>query len=415
MTQVAPASTSVYLDDRRAAAVERVRSIELPSFRGRTGWEFTSLEDLDLSQPIATGGTPDAAPAIPEIDGATLVLTQVGEQVTITGSAPAGVTVSTLTEAASTHGELVEQYLGTIVDEEDPFVARNDALWTGGAFIHVPRGVHADAPIALRVNLQEAGHQQAFRVLVVVEDGASAEVREVWDAAPDADGGILYPVAELIVGQNANLRYLSVQELREKTWILGSQRAAVARDGNLDWAVLGLGGGGGRIHLDATLDGEGAEARVTGAYATRARQHLDYATKQIHAAPRTISDLAFRGILNGRSTAVWSGMIEVVPGAQKIDAFQESRNLLVSKKAHADAIPGLEILANDVRCTHAAAIAQLDEAQLFYLRSRGLAEPDAKRLMIEGFLQATVQRFDEGPFRQLVADALDRRLADVLA
>ncbi len=190
-------------------------------------------------------------------------------------------------------------------------------------------------------------------MLVVVEEGASAEVREIWDAAPDAGAGILYPVAELVVGQNANLRYLSVQELDEKTWILGSQRASVARDGNLDWAVLGLGGGGGRIHLDATLDGEGAEARVTGAYATRARQHLDYATKQIHAAPRTNSDLAFRGILNGRSTAVWSGMIEVVPGAQKIDAFQESRNLLVSKKAHADAIPGLEILANDVRCTHA--------------------------------------------------------------
>lgn len=415
MTQVAPESTSVFLEDRRAAAAERVRSIELPSFRGRTGWEFTSLEQLDLALPVATGGAPADAPAIPETDGAALVLTQVGDQIEITGEAPSGVTVCTLDEAARTHGEIVEQHLGTLVDDEDPFVARGEALWTGGAFVHVPRGVHADAPIALRLHQQVHGHQQAFRVLVVVEEGASAEVREIWDAAPDAGAGIVYPVAELVVGQNANLRYLSVQELDEATWILGSQRASVARDGNLDWAVLGLGGGGGRIHLDATLDGEGAEARVTGAYATRARQHLDYATKQIHAAPRTNSDLAFRGILNGRSTAVWSGMIEVVPGAQKIDAFQESRNLLVSKKAHADAIPGLEILANDVRCTHAAAIAQLDESQLFYLRSRGLREPDAKRLMIEGFLQATVQRFEEGTFRDLVADALDRRLAAVLA
>lgn len=415
MTQVAPETTTVFLEDRRAAAAERVRSIELPSFRGRTGWEFTSLESLDLALPVATGGNPADAPAIPETDGAVLTLTQVGDQVEITGHAPTGVIVSTLEDAARTHGEIVEQHLGTLVDEEDPFVARAESLWTGGAFVYVPRGVHADAPIALRLNQQVPGHQQAFRVLVVVEEGASAEVREIWDAAADATAGIVYPVAELVVGQNANLRYLSVQELDEKTWILGSQRASVARDGNLDWAVLGLGGGGGRIHLDATLDGEGAEARVTGAYATRARQHLDYATKQIHAAPRTNSDLAFRGILNGRSTAVWSGMIEVVPGAQKIDAFQESRNLLVSKKAHADAIPGLEILANDVRCTHAAAIAQLDESQLFYLRSRGLREPDAKRLMIEGFLQATVQRFEEGPFRDLVADALDRRLAAVLA
>ncbi len=415
MTQVAPDSTSVFLEDRRAAAAERVRSIELPSFRGRTGWEYTSLEDLDLSLPVAMGGAPADAPAIPEIDGAAIVLTQVADHVEITGEAPAGVIVSTLSDAATTHGEIIEQHLGTLVDEEDPFVARAEALWTGGAFVYVPRGVHADAPIALRLSQQVPGHQQAFRVLVVVEEGASAEVREIWDGTPDAGAGIVYPVAELVVGQNANLRYLSVQELDEKTWILGSQRASVARDGNLDWAVLGLGGGGGRIHLDATLDGEGAEARVTGAYATRARQHLDYATKQIHAAPRTNSDLAFRGILNGRSTAVWSGMIEVVPGAQKIDAFQESRNLLVSKRAHADAIPGLEILANDVRCTHAAAIAQLDESQLFYLRSRGLREPDAKRLMIEGFLQATVQRFEEGTFRDLVSSALDRRLAAVLA
>ncbi|MEH3054884.1 MAG: Fe-S cluster assembly protein SufD [Patulibacter minatonensis] len=409
------APTSLFLDDRRAAAAERVRSIELPSFRGRTGWEFTSLEKLDLSLPVAEGGDPLAAPTAPEVEGAAIVLTQVGDQVQIVGDAPAGVTVSTLADAALSHPELVEQHLGTIVDEEDPFVARNDALWTGGAFVHVPRGVQAAAPIALRLHQDQTGRQGAFRVLVVVEDGASAEVRELWDTAEGAGNGILYPVTELVVGNGAHLRYLSVQELDEQSWILGSQRASVAGNASLDWAVLGLGGGGGRIHLDATLDGEGAEARITGAYATRARQHLDYATKQIHAAPRTVSDLAFRGILNGRSTAVWSGMIEVVPGAQKIDAFQESRNLLVSKKAHADAIPGLEILANDVRCTHAAAIAQLDEAQLFYLRSRGMDEPGAKRLMIEGFLQATVARFSEGPFRDLVTDALDRRLADVLA
>ncbi|MBO9533828.1 MAG: Fe-S cluster assembly protein SufD [Solirubrobacteraceae bacterium] len=417
MTQVAtPAEpTSVFLDDRRAAAAERVRSIDLPSFRGRTGWEYTSLEKLDLSLPVALGGDPSLAPSVPEIEGASIVLTQVGDQVSIVGEAPEGVTVSTLADAAVSHPEVVEQFLGTIVDEEDPFVARAESLWTGGAFVHVPRGVQASEPIALRLHQDRAGHQQAFRVLVVVEDGARAEVRELWDTAEGVSGGgIVYPVTELVVGQNAHLRYLSVQELDEQTWILGSQRAAVARDANLDWAVLGLGGGGGRIHLDAALDGEGAEARITGAYATRSRQHLDYATKQIHAAPRTVSDLAFRGILNGRSTAVWSGMIEVVPGAQKIDAFQESRNLLVSKKAHADAIPGLEILANDVRCTHAAAIAQLDEAQLFYLRSRGLPEAAAKRLVIEGFLQATVSRFDEGSFRELVAGALDRRLAEVL-
>ncbi len=413
MTQVTPAP-SVFLTDRRAAAIERARGLELPSFRKKLGWEFTSLEKLDLSLPIAIAGEPSAAPEVPETDGAVITLTQSGEHVEIVGEAPEGVTVSTLAEAAVTHADVVERHLGTLSDEEDVFVTRNDATWAGGAFVHVSRNTVASGPIGLRINHQTAGEQQAFRVLIVIESGATAEIRELWDATPEAGKGITLPVAEIVVGDGAHLRYLTVQELPENQWILGSQRASIAASGTLDWAVLGLGGGDGRVHLDVSLEGEGAEARVTGAYATRNRQHLDYATKQVHAAPRTNSDLAFRGILNDRSTAVWSGMIEVVPGAQKIDAFQESRNLLVSKKAHADAIPGLEILANDVRCTHAAAIAPLDQKQLFYLRSRGLPEHSAKRLMIEGFLTATVSRFPEGPFRDLVAGAIDRRVDVVL-
>ena len=157
-----------------------------------------------------------------------------------------------------------------------------------------------------------------------------------------------------------------------------------------------------------------ADARVTGAYATHGRQHIDFDTTQEHAAPNTTSDLAFRGVLQGRSTAVWKGNIIVDPGAQKTDAFQESRNLLISKRAHADAIPGLEIQANDVRCTHAAAIAQVDPDQLFYLRSHGLDDAIAKRLVIEGFLAALVERFEEGPVRDVLAQALERRLGLVL-
>lgn len=413
MTQVTPAP-SVFLTDRRAAATERARHLELPTFRKKLGWEFTSLEKLDLSLPLVSTGDPSAAPDVPETEGAVVTLTQAGDSVEIVGEAPEGVTVSTIAEAAVSHPDVVEQHFGTLSDEEDVFVTRNETLWQGGAFVHVSRGTQASGPIGIRFNQQTSGEQQAFRVLVVIESGATAEIRELWDGTESAGDGVLFPVAEIVVGDGAHLRYLTVQELPESQWILGSQRASIAASGTLDWAVLGLGGGAGRVHLDVSLEGEGAEARVTGAYATHKRQHLDYATKQVHAAPRTNSDLAFRGILNGRSTAVWSGMIEVVPGAQKIDAFQESRNLLVSKKAHADSIPGLEILANDVRCTHAAAIAQLDEKQLFYLRSRGLPEAQAKRLMIEGFLTATVSRFEEGQFRDLVAGAIDRRVDLVL-
>src|SRR6201999_998710 len=166
---------------------------------------------------------------------------------------------------------------------------------------------------------------------------------------------------------------------------------------------------------ETRLSGPGADARVTGAYAGHGRQHIDFDTTQEHAAPNTTSDLAFRGVLQGRSTAVWKGNIIVDPGAQKTDAFQESRNLLLSKRAHADAIPGLEIQANDVRCTHAAAIAQIDREQLFYLRSHGRGEEVPKRLVIEGFLAALVERFEPGTVRDVLADALERRLQLILA
>ena len=179
-------------------------------------------------------------------------------------------------------------------------------------------------------------------------------------------------VTEIVVGQNAMLRMASAQDLNEGSYLFGNQRADVARDARLDWVALGFGGATGRVRMVTTLTGPGADATVTGAYAPHARQHVDYDTLQEHAAANCRSDLAFRGILAGRSSAVWRGMIKVDPGAQQTDAFQECRNLLLTKKAHADAIPGLEILANDVRCTHAAAVAQIDPEQLFYLRSRGL-------------------------------------------
>jgi Fe-S cluster assembly protein SufD len=315
------------------------------------------------------------------------------------------------------HPELVERHFGSIVDADDPFVARNEAGWQGGAFVYVPRGVHVRAPIVVTAAQSQPGTALHWRTLVVLEEGAQAEVWEQY-VSPAGEAGALdalfNTVAEVSVGQNARLRYVCAQGLDERSLVFGSQRAIVERDGALDWIALGFGSGNGRIAMETQLVGPGADAKVTGAYATRGRQHLDYATTQEHAAANTTSDLAFRGILDGRSSTVWSGMIKVDPGAQQIDAFQESRNLLLTKRAHADAVPGLEILANDVRCTHAAAIAQIDPDQLFYLRSRGLAIEDAKRLVIEGFLEATVERFEEGFVREAIAAALERRLEAVL-
>ena len=189
--------------------------------------------------------------------------------------------------------------------------------------------------------------------------------------------------------------------------MFATQRAEVGRDANLEWVALGFGSARGKVRMETKLAGRGSSAKVTGAYAGDGRQHLDYDTTQEHAAEDTTSDLAFRGVLADRATAVWRGMIRVDPGAQRTDAFQESRNLLLSTDAHADAIPGLEIEADDVRCTHAAAVAQVDPEQLFYLRSHGLDDAQAKQLVVEGFLQELVERAHDGPIRETLRAELE--------
>jgi Fe-S cluster assembly protein SufD len=353
------------------------------------GWEFTDLSELDLD-------AYEPASARPSIEA--------GE----------GATVLPLAAAADSHPQLVEGRLGALVPGDDPFVARNEAGWRDGVLIHVPAGTRLAEPIRVEVPLEDDGAVVYWRTLIVLEEGAEAEVWEHCASADDETDALLNSVVELHVGQAATLRYVSTQDISERAWIFSSQRARVERDGRLDWTALGFGSARGKVRMETNLAGSGSEARVTGGYAGGPGQHLDYDTTQEHAAPNTISDLAFRGVLAAGATAVWRGMIRVDPGAQQTDAFQESRNLLLSPDAHADAIPGLEIEADDVRCTHAAAIAQIDREQLFYLTSRGLEPAAAKQLVIEGFLESLVERLAEGPVRDEVSAALERRLAEIL-
>jgi Fe-S cluster assembly protein SufD len=381
-------------------------ALELPQFKGRPGWEFTDISGLDLAayEPVRAqdvedeGQTPSSLFGLPAPE-----------------ALPDGVIVSTIDDALREHADLVRRHLGSVVTADDVFTMLNDsAEHRRGSFVYVPRGVAVEQPISLRTIQARAGTLLQQRTLIVLEEGAEAEVWEEYLSGSEDLDGVFNLITELVVSDAARLRYVSGQGLSERSWIFGAQRAEVGRDGYLDWVALGFGSARGRVRMETRLGGQGAEARVTGAYASHARQHIDFDTTQEHAAPNTTSDLAFRGVLQGRSSAVWKGNIIVDPGAQKTDAFQESRNLLLSKRAHADAIPGLEIQANDVRCTHAAAVAQVDPEQLFYLRSHGLPEDSAKRLVIEGFLAALVERFEEGPVREVLADALERRLGTIL-
>jgi len=382
------ATAPAWLDERRQRGASLAQELPLPDQKAK-GWEFTDLSSLDLAAYEETGATP-----------------------TISGAE--GATVLPLSEALGSHDELLHERLGSLVPVEDPFVARNEAAWSDGVLIHVPKGVRLSEPIQIELPVDTSGAAINWRTLIVVEEGAEAEVWEHWSSPGDEVDGLLNSVVELSVGQAATLRYVNTQDISEKSWIFATQRAEVERDGRLDWAALGFGSARGKVRMETKLAGPGSEARVTGGYAGGPGQHLDFDTLQEHAAPNTNSDLAFRGVLAAGATAVWRGMIKVDPGAQQTDAFQESRNLLLSPEAHADAIPGLEILADDVRCTHAAAIAQVDKEQLFYLTSRGLNDEAAKALIIEGFLESLVERLAEGPVRDSISEALETRLAEIL-
>lgn len=422
MSETKNASEPTWLQERRRTAA--ARELVLPDQKQK-GWEFTDLAGLDLDRfTAAEDGDPEAAEAAvrllsPANGGGELV--QVDAARPSSGledgggnGRPAAPAVVPLDLAAERFPELVGDRFGAIVSADDPFVALNEARWSGGALVYVPAGARLDSPVALTAVQNEPDRMLNWRTLIVLEEGAEAEVWEQYVPAADGGAGMFNGVTELIVGPGASLRYVCAQSLDERSWVFATQRAEVERDGSLDWVAIGFGSARGKVRMETKLAGRGSSAKVTGAYAGRGSQHLDYDTTQEHAAEDTTSDLAFRGVLGDRATAVWRGMIRVDPGAQRTDAFQDCRNLLISAKAHADAIPGLEIEADDVRCTHAAAIAQVDPDQLFYLTARGIDEATAKAMIIEGFLGELVERIPEGPAGERLGAALEARLTEML-
>jgi Fe-S cluster assembly protein SufD len=245
---------------------------------------------------------------------------------------------------------------------------------------------------------------------VVGEEGSRFTLIEEYNSASPELAQYSNAVSELFLGQGSKLEYVSIQNLSRETWHFASHRARVERDAELDWVAGGFGSKKGKVRIENDLAGQGATSRVTGAYFADGSQHLDYDTLQKHIAPHTTSDFAFKGALADRARAVWRGMIRVEEEAQRTNAYQENRNLLLSSQAHADSIPGLEIKANDVRCTHGATVSQVDRDELFYCMARGLSRPEAELLIVRGFYQEIFDRIELEPVRDALQSALEARI-----
>jgi len=381
--------------------LERYRQLPVP-MTSEEHWRFTDLAGFDPDSFAAgtQGSEPQTASLLDPMELSALV----------------SVTECSLTVEHAVRGIRIEQLrqdderLGVLVGAEEKFAAHNAAMWSTGLLVIVPKGLELALPIYVRIaNSVERG-SLFWRLLVVAEEQSRATVIEEY-VSPTADlRGYSNAAVELFVDQAAKLEYVSIQNLSLETWHFASHRARVARDAELDWVAGGFGSKKGKTRIQNDLVGPGATSRVTGAYFADGSQHLDYDTFQEHAAPSTTSDFAFKGALRDAATAVWRGMIRVEPEGQKTNAYQENRNLILSDQAHADSIPGLEIMANDVRCTHGATSSPVNRDELFYCMARGLSRGAAERLILRGFFQDVLDRIELEPVREAVATALEARI-----
>ncbi len=384
----------------RSGLLEAYRSLPLPTTRDEH-WRFTDVSRFDPDAwTVGPSAAVGATRSFVELDAAG-VATLDERGITI-HSAPDGIRFEPLDD---TH-----PLVGSLVAPDDKFRAHNAALWQHGLLVHVPAGVELDRPLVLRVANTVAGGSLIWRVLVVAEPGARFTLIEESASSDPTLASYANTVTEIVVRDGARVEYVNVQSLSQATWLFSSGHASVERDAQLDWVAGGFGSAKGKAWIQNDLVGQGATSRVTGAYFADGSQHLDFDTFQLHAAPDTMSDFAFKGALRDSARTVWRGMIRVQPGAQKTNAYQENRNLLLSKAAVANSIPGLEILANDVRCTHGATLSPVNRDELFYLMARGLPRAEAERLIVRGFFQDILDRVPLAPVRDALGAALEARI-----
>jgi Fe-S cluster assembly protein SufD len=336
-----------------------------------------------------------------------------------------GVLFGSLDELVRTHGDLIRKHLFRVVNlHADKFAALHAACWSGGTLLYVPKGVKIDEPLHTLTALSSAANAvDLSHILVILEEGASAtlltetaggaEAHDKHSGLHSATGSGLHCGAiELIVGPGAKLRYVNLQNWGTGVWHFAHQKALVEAGGQLQWTIGALGSRLAKVNQHVALTGEDAHAQVNGVMFTEGKQHLSYHTLQHHQAPHCKSDLLYKGALQDQSRLVWRGMIKVDHGAQKTDGYQRNDNLMLSDHARADSIPGLEIQADDVRCTHGSTTGRVDDEMIFYAQCRGLTRKEATRMVVAGFFQQVFDRITIDSVREALGEAIGRRIRE---
>jgi len=330
------------------------------------------------------------------------------------GAAGRGVVFTDLHTALRERPDLLREYFMTtcVRPDETKFRALHAALWSGGALLYVPDGVEITAPLVSLAWIDADGVGVFPHLLVIA--GRSSKVTLITGAAspPGEWQAFADPVSELILRDGAQVRLVTLQEWGSNVAEIGIIRSVLARDAELRSLLVGFGGKVVKTNVESILDGPGATSEMLGLVFGDSRQHFDLHTLQEHRAPHTLSDLLYKNVVTGRARSVFSGMIRVLPGAQKTNAFQANRNLILSAGAKADSIPNLEIMANDLRCTHGSATSRINEEHLFYLMSRGLARAQAVRMVVEGFFAELLDRVPLEDLRARLQREIEQKMAE---
>ncbi len=323
-----------------------------------------------------------------------------------------GVIFCDLDTAVQQHADLVESHFMTdaVPMSSNLFTALHGALWNGGTFLYVPRGVHVTLPLqALTAHMTPSGMMHPHTLLIADVQSQVTLVDEQFSGSADLPG-LHNGAVELYLKAGANVTYLQMQNWSQRLWGIANQGVVQAADSQLCWASAGLGS---RLHwtsVNVQLREPGSHAKLFGLMLTDGRQHLDYQTLQDHQALHTESDLTFKNALLGRSRTVFRGVVWLHPEAQQTAAYQSTHGLLLSPQARADAIPILEIEADDVSCKHGATIGRIDDDHMFYLMSRGLSYQEAQRMIVNGFLETLVTEFPVEGFQDKIRLAVDSRI-----
>jgi Fe-S cluster assembly protein SufD len=380
-----------------------IRSLPADSFKLPAENEYLDLPSVpaDLLKPL-----------VADQHGGQIVLLPGGAKIDLDlALAKQGVIFTDLKTAEEKYPEVLTKILGQTVNiEEGKFAALAAALSQNGVLLYVPANLHVEQPLHSILWGPGAGFAHISHLLIFVDEGASVTYVHESASPTEAKDSLHAGIVEIIVMPRASLKFVELQSWGKHVWNFSHERVRVEQDGNLDWIFGAIGSKLTKNFSELDLAGQGSSGRMSGFYFTDGSQHLDHDTQQNHLAQHTTSDLLFKGALKGKSRSVWQGMIYVAKGADKTDGYQANRNLVLDEGARADSIPGLEILADDVRCTHGATVGKLDAEPLFYLQSRGIAQKEAERVMVEGFFDPIMQRIPfEGVrdrFRQSIVEKM---------